>query len=195
LIDTAADPAEEQQADELQIVKRPGPFAPDEEAQVIVLIKRGTARNQIARMTGRDGSTITRIAQRAGLSFDRDHLAPIRAARASDLSLRRLAIAQQMADHLEKLVAELHRPLTIRRINTRTGAVEVLKLPQPDPAAKRDLAIAIGILSDKISNVLTTSAPQEGRAAIINLFESLKLTVAAEDAKPAPQIIDQEPSD
>jgi hypothetical protein len=84
--------------------------------------------------------------------------------------------------------------LTIRRINTRTGASEIVKLPQPDPAMKRDLAIAAGILADKLGHILTVNAPQEGRAAIIGLFESLKLTVAAEDAAAAKyQIIDQGP--
>jgi hypothetical protein len=193
LTDPDADPANEPA--EPQFVKRPGPFAPDEREQVIVLIKRGVARNEIARRTGRDGSTITRVAQVAGLAFDRGRVtAPARAAAASDLSLRRLAIGAKMADHLERLVDELHKPLTIRRINTRTGASEIVKLPQPDPAMKRDLAIAAGILADKLGHILTVNAPQEGRAAIIGLFESLKLTVAAEDAAAAKyQIIDQGP--
>jgi hypothetical protein len=191
LTDPDVEPAE---VAEPHFVKRPGPFAPDERDQVIALIKRGVARNAIARLTGRDGSTITRLAQQAGLAFDRGRVtAPARAAAASDLSLRRLALAAKMADHLDKLIDELHKPLTVRRINTRTGASEVTKLPQPDPAAKRDLAIAIGILSDKIGNVLTTVAPMEGRAAIVALYESLKLAVAAEDDPSAArnQIIDQ----
>jgi hypothetical protein len=87
-----------------------------------------------------------------------------------------------MADHLDKLIDELHTPLTVRRINTRTGELQVIKLTEPDPAAKRDLAISIGILSDKIANVLTVNAPQEGRAAVIALYESLKLAVTDDDA-------------
>lgn len=186
MIETPDEPAEP------QIVKRPGPFAPDEEGHVVVLIQRGVARNAIARLTGRDGSTITRIAKKAGLSFDRAGMtAPARAAQASDLSLRRLAIAAKMADHLERLVDELHKPLTVRRINSRTGAAEAVKLPEPDPAAKRDLAISIGILSDKIGNILTVNAPQEGRAAIIALVEALRLGDPADPRAARNQIIDQ----
>lgn len=188
------DPDDDANSDDIQFDKRPGPLPPDDRERVIALIKRGVARNEIARMTGRDGSTITRLAQQAGLSFDRGRVtAPARAAKASDLALRRLALAHKMADHLDKLIDELHKPQTIHRINTRTGATEVMKRVEPDPASKRDLAIACGILADKISHVLTTNAPQEGRVAVIALFEHMKLTVAVED-DPNParnQVIDQ----
>jgi hypothetical protein len=188
------DPDDRSADDEIQFEKRPGPLSPDDREKVIVLIKRGIPRNEIARQSGRDGSTITRIAQQAGLAFDRARAtAPARAAAASDLALRRLALAHKMADHLDKLIDELHKPLSIRRINTRNGVLEVTKLPEPDPAGKRDLAFAIGVLSDKIGHVLTTNAPQEGRAAIIALYESIKLAVVADDDPHAPrnQVIDQ----
>jgi hypothetical protein len=193
LTDPDADPAESTEPAELQIIKRPGPFASEERDQVIVLIKRGVPRNEIARRTGRDGSTITRVAKLAGLSFERGLVtAPARAARASDLSLRRLALAAKMADQLDRLIDELHKPLTIRRINTRTGKVETMTMSQPDPAAKRDLAIAIGILSDKLGNILTVNAPTEGRAAIIALFEHLRLANPDDDPNAGRnQVIDQ----
>jgi hypothetical protein len=176
---------------ELQIVPRPGPFAPDEEAQVVVLINRGTPRNEIARQTGRDPSTVSRLAKRHGLNFDRSiTTAPARAAAASDLSLRRLAIAVKMADQLERIVDDMGRPLTIARVNSRTGKLEVTKLPRPDAAAQRDMALAAGILFDKVSHTLTVNAPQEGRAAVIALVEILRKT--NDDATAARnQVIDQ----
>jgi hypothetical protein len=178
---------------EPQFVKRQGAFSPGEKALVLALIRSGTPRNELARKTGRNGSTITRLAQAEGLSFDRGRVtAPAREARASDLSLRRLAIAQKMADHLERLIDELHSPLNVRRINTRSGEVQVLKLREPDPAGKRDLAIAAGIISDKLSAILSVVAPQEGRAAVIALVAMLKQANGTEDNEAARnQSIDQ----
>jgi len=167
-----------------------GPYSPDERAIVITWIKSGIARNEIARRTGRGGQTVSRGAKQEGLNFDRtDIMTAPRAAKASDLSLRRLSLAAKAADKLDKLLDDLDGPLTLRRVNTRTGETVLVKLTEPDPAAKRDIAIACGILFDKLGAALKGDENgTDGRAAIINLVERLQVNVARENAM---QIIEE----
>jgi hypothetical protein len=167
-----------------------GPFSAAEREIVVAWIRAGVARNEIARRTGRGGQTVSTVAKQEGLTFVRDVMIPARAAKASDLANRRLILATKAAEKLDKLLDAIDGPLTVYRINSRTGEPVRLKLRQPDPAGKRDLAIAAGIMFDKVAAALKgDDTRSEGRAAIITLIENLRVNVAHDSA---PEVIEGE---
>ena len=166
-----------------------GPYSAEEREIVIAWIKAGVARNEIARRTGRGGQTVSTVAKQEGLSFT-PVVTPRHATQASELHVRRLILAAKAADKLDKLLDAIDSPLTVHRVNTRTGESVRLKLREPDPAGKRDLTIAAGILFDKITATLKgDESGHEGRAAIITLIENLRVNVAHDSA---PKVIEGE---
>jgi predicted transcriptional regulator len=177
---------------EASIVPARGPFSPADREIVVSWIKAGVSRNEIARRTGRGPTTVSNIAKKEGLAFipPEPVVTPRQAGVASELAVRRLVLAVKAADKLNGLLDAIDSPLTIHRVNGRTGQSVRTRLKQPDPAGKRDLAIAAGILFDKITAVLKgDETATEGRAAIITLIENMRVNVAREDA---PKVIEGE---
>jgi hypothetical protein len=177
------DPNDPDDPPDLVFEPAPGPFSPDEVKQVLRWHGQGIGRNEISRRTGRGRSTISRVVKAAGLSFDRDtQMAPVRAQRASDLTLKRLALAHRAADEAEYLFDRLRAPIEIRRINGRTGVTETIRAKRPDAAQVRDFAVALGILLTKVSEALNTSNPEAGRSAIITLVERMRVDYEREQS-------------
>jgi hypothetical protein len=109
-------------------------------------------------------------------------MAPVRAQRTSDLSLKRLALANRAADEAARLFDRLSAPIVTRRINGRTGATETVRASVPDPAQVRDFAVAIGILLSKVSEALNSTSPGDGKAAILTLMETIRVTYEREQS-------------
>ena len=68
------------------MTRRRGPVQPEERARVEGLIRDGVPRNEIARRTGLGAATVSRIADAAGLTFDRSATAEATRARVLDLA-------------------------------------------------------------------------------------------------------------
>jgi hypothetical protein len=185
------DPYDDDPPADIAVQPGTGPFSQEETAQVLRWHGQGVGRNEIARRTGRGRGTISRVVKAAGLSFDRDtQMAPVRAQRASDLTLKRLALAHRAADEAAHLFDRLRAPIVTRRINSRTGATETVRANIPDPAQVRDLSVGIGILMSKVSEALSVNDPDAGRSAILTLVERLNVTYRNDQAT-ADQVIDQ----
>ncbi|SFL04787.1 hypothetical protein [Streptomyces pini] len=75
--------------------------------EVVRLIGQGFGRNEIARMTGVSTATVSRIAQRNGLSFDRTQTEKALKARIADLNLRQAGLAESLADRVAIAIAYL----------------------------------------------------------------------------------------
>jgi hypothetical protein len=121
-------------------------------------------------------------------------MAPVRAQRASDLSIKRLTLAHRAADEAAHILDRFRAPTITRRVNGRTGRTETIREVLPNAAQVRDYGVAFGILFTKVSEALSTSDPSEGKGAIIALFDLMQNQVAAEDEANAArhQIIDQQ---
>jgi hypothetical protein len=65
------------------------------------------------------------------------------------------------------MLNQIDSPIKVRRINTRTGATERLRLSQPDPGEQRDLAGGARSLIDGAvtKTAFTYSVPLTGRGA------------------------------
>ena len=109
-------------------------------------------------------------------------MAPVRAQRASDLTLKRLALAHRAADEAAFIFDRLRAPITTRRINSRSGASEVVRDSVPSPAQLRDFAVALGILMQHVSAALSSSNPEAGRAAILTLMDTIRVTYEREQS-------------
>lgn len=167
--------------EDIEIVPRVGPFSPDERAQVIRWIARGThSRNQIAKLTGRGVATITRIAQAEGLSFNRaDVLGPAHEAASLSLRTRRLELRDKLLEDTHRLREQLWKPTKLVQLNFKTGQFVSIKIKEPQFADKRNIATAIGIFVDKLAVLEQLDAPQENKQAIIALLDNVRIQVSA----------------
>ncbi|WP_167534487.1 hypothetical protein [Streptomyces tendae] len=82
--------------------------------EVVRLIGQGFGRNEIARMTGVAPATVSRIAQRNGLSFDRTQTEKALKARITDLNLRQAGLAESLADRVAIAIAYLDASTSYR---------------------------------------------------------------------------------
>jgi hypothetical protein len=164
------------------IVVRSGSFAPDEYPIVRQMLESASV-GEVARRTGRNKSTVSRLAKAEGWSIDRAaQTLPARQARASDLAVKRLNLAALAAEKLEVILNALTAPRTFRRVNTRTGEIIAIRETSPDPAAIRDLAVAAGILFDKVHVAIGGESPTSSKNAILELVQRIRVNVENEDA-------------
>ncbi len=166
---------------EVEIRPGPGPFSPEERAQVVRWIEEGHSRNEIVRRTGRGNATITRIAQAHGLTFKRsDTMTAALEAGYIDKRAKRLALAEKLLTAAHRLTDQLFAPTQLIQLNNRTGEFVKLRIKEPTPQMKRDLMTSIGIATDKIADLERLDAPQEGKQAIIALVDTLRIQVTRE---------------
>ena len=167
---------------ETGLIVRSGPFAPEEYPAIRQMLESASV-GEVARRTGRNKSTISRLAKAEGWSIDRAaQTLPAREARASDLAVKRLNLAALAAEKLEVIIESLTAPRTFRRVNTRTGEIITVRENSPDPAAIRDLSVAAGILFDKIHTAIGGESPTSSKNAILELVQRIRVNVESEDA-------------
>jgi hypothetical protein len=155
----------------------PGAFSPQELEWVLKLRKdEGLSLRAIGEITGRSFSHIDRVCRKAGL--DSDLAKPKEPApksyNPSPLSddLRKLGEKASRKAHM--LLDQISEPITIRRVNTRTGATERLKLHQPDPSEQRDLAQGASNLIGVVQRAVAANSDNGGRAGIIEFFDRVR---------------------
>lgn len=162
---------------EVEIIPATGPFSPEEEGQVVRWIGQGVNRNEIARRTGRGKATVTRVAQRHGLTFAPSDIAKVARERlASDNRARRVELGRLLLEDAHKMREQLWRPTEYLFAMQKTGEVVREKLREPHPGDKRNLMTAIGIAVTKIAELEALDTPNEGKEAIISLVDQLRVT-------------------
>jgi hypothetical protein len=125
-----------------------GPVTDDERSAIVEAIRKGTARNEIARQFERGVGTISRIALSEGLSFERAaETAAANEARQADLAIRRANLRDRLLDEAERTLAQFREPHVL--IGWHQGVAHEHPIPEPDPKAKQHLALALAILIDK----------------------------------------------
>lgn len=150
--------------------------AQDEEA-VRRLHAAGKTRNQIGREIGRSPSTVSKLADKLGLSFDRGPTAAATAAKTADLAARRVALAERLHDDAERLREQLWAPCTIGQFGGKDNTWAQIDKPRPPFADQRQIMSAVSIAVDKSTKLAPPkddNGATEVGALLTSLFEALR---------------------
>ncbi|WP_060176890.1 antitoxin Xre-like helix-turn-helix domain-containing protein [Streptomyces sp. IMTB 1903] len=128
--------------------------------EVVRLIGQGLGRNEIAKLTGVSTATVSRIAKRNGLTFDRTQTEKALKARISDLNLRQAGLAEALADRVAVAIAFADAATDYREwayawkaINDATQAYRRMKPELTQDDAIEDAKSFLGDLMDGIKLV------------------------------------------
>jgi len=124
------------------------PVTQEDHDRVRELHARGLSRNAIAAAMGRSGRTVSRIAARLGLGFDREQVRAATEAKKADARARRTQLALALLDDVDQLRARLHVPYVVYQFD-REGNLVTGVLDRPPARDQRDLMMAIGAAIDR----------------------------------------------
>ncbi|MFG2059678.1 helix-turn-helix domain-containing protein [Micromonospora sp. NPDC048930] len=131
------------------MANRPRPVTQADHDRVRELHDQGLSRNAIAEELGRSGRTISRIADKLGLDFDRARTRAATEAKKDDARAKRAALAVRLLDDAERLREQLFQPALVYNFGGKENTFEQATIPEPSFRDKRDLMNAIGIAIDK----------------------------------------------
>lgn len=156
-----------------------GPITDEDREAVKRLHAEGRPRNAIAREIGRSGSTVSKIADSLGLTFDRaETTAVATAARSADLASRRVALAEALHDDAERLRVQLWQPHEYFDWGGSNHSFDKHTAPQPTPADKRALMGAVSVAVDK-SLKLVPPRDEQGAADAVSMLDQLAAGIRA----------------
>lgn len=115
------------------------PITDEERHRVRELHAAGLNRNAIAKELGRSGSTISKIAERLGLSFDRTAVKAATEARVADAKARRAQLMNELLDDAERLRSQLFAPTTIHSFGGKDHTYNSRSVDQPLFKDQRDI--------------------------------------------------------
>ncbi len=117
----------------------------EDERKVALDIYEKSGAAEAARQTGIPKPTITSWARRAGLQSDapQNHKAAIEMSQLSRLE-KQERLTDLMVDEAIRTVQDMNSPITV------AGAFSPVKLPKPEPRHRKDLAVTLGVLFDKV---------------------------------------------
>lgn len=153
------------------------PVTAEDEAAVRRLHAEGKSRNDIARAIGRSPSTVSKLAGKLGLSFDREATAAATAAKSADLAARRVALAEALHEDAERLRAQLWAPCVIGQFGGKDNTWAQIQKERPPFADQRQIMGAVSVAVDKS---LKLAPPKDDNGAgevgalLTSLFESLR---------------------
>jgi hypothetical protein len=118
------------------------PLTDDQRQEVIDLLPTGKSCNEIARLTGRGTSTVSRIARDVGHEWAQTNTERAREARSGYCAERRAAIAARLVDEANLLLDQLHQPHTAFNFGGKDNTYEEHELEEPPIEGKRALVSA-----------------------------------------------------
>jgi hypothetical protein len=137
----------------------------------------GLSVREVAARLGVAPSTVTRTAQRMGLSFDRSATERTTAARIADAKARRAQTAVRLLDLANAELDRLARPY---RVHSFVGGQDPKYLehvlPQPDAAARLAIVRTAGTMLDKHVKLLDTGTEDQtehAKSLIGGIYEGL----------------------
>ncbi|MEE4598234.1 helix-turn-helix domain-containing protein [Streptomyces sp. DSM 41524] len=144
----------------------PRPVTEETDEEVRQLHAEGLSRNEIARRLQRSGRTVSVIAQRLGLSFDRAATEEATRARMADLAERRAILAEALQDDAERLTEQMWEPAKIYNFGGKDNTYEDRDVPEPPADAKRALMATAAQAIDRSLKLVPPETDQQGLAAV-----------------------------
>ncbi|MFJ2110614.1 helix-turn-helix domain-containing protein [Streptomyces sp. NPDC087850] len=118
--------------------------------RVAELHAEGKTRNDIAEIMDRSGSTISRIAERLGLSFERaPEVVAATEARKIDLAARRAELAFQLTVDAERLRSQMWEETTVYSFGGKANEYNEHTFDEAPAGEKRALMGAAGMAIDR----------------------------------------------
>lgn len=128
---------------------RPRPVTQADHDRVRELHAKGLSRNAIAEDTGRSGRTISRIADKLGLTFDRERTRAATEAKKEDARSKRAALALRLLDDAERLRQQLWKPAEYVDHGGKEFDEARWTMPEPTFADKAKIMQSVGIAVDR----------------------------------------------
>lgn len=126
------------------------PITAKDRERVRRLHAEGKTRNQIAREIGRSGSTVSKIAEALGLTFERGaEVLAATEARQADLAALRAGLALDLTRDAMRLREQLWQPARVFAFGGKDNEYAEEWHPEPPPADKRALLGAAGMAIDR----------------------------------------------
>lgn len=149
----------------------------DDRKRVRALHAAGLGRNDIARQMGRTGSTVTKIADELGITFDRAAARAATAALRADSRERRAALSLDLIATAERLQGQIFAPTNVFNIGGKDNVYTEHAVPQPPVRDQKDLVQAISTAvnaSLKIDDHDDDAGTEEAKSMIGTLMAGLK---------------------
>jgi hypothetical protein len=102
------------------------PLSDDKRSRVVELVRGGMGRNAVAKEVGISGRTVSIIAAKEGLSFDREASAKATEARKEDAKARRSTLGVAMLGDLEEARLRLAKTETARDFQATAQGMDAL---------------------------------------------------------------------
>lgn len=148
------------------LARRPRPVTDETRASVERLFGQGLGRNDIARELGIAAGTVTKIAQAAGLSFDRKLTALATAARQVDLAADRAELEKMLLVRAREALERMDQPYLLGSFGGKENVWNETLLDEAPVEVQRNLMTIAGIAVQRAAELgrRTTSGEQLGVA-------------------------------
>lgn len=127
----------------------PRPVTQADYEQVRQLHAKKLSRNAIAEQLGRSGKTISKIAEKLGLSFDRERTKAATEAKVADARAKRAALSLALLDDAERLRKQLWEPASYVAHGGKEFDRADWTMDEPTFADKAKIMQSVGVAIDK----------------------------------------------
>ncbi|MFD3520421.1 helix-turn-helix domain-containing protein [Streptomyces sp. NPDC058653] len=165
--------------------RTPRPITNADRDRVAELHSQGKSRNDIAEIMDRSGSTISKIAEKLGLTFERGpEVASATAARQADLETRRQLLATRFIDIAEDSLDRIYRETTVFSFGGKNNDYNDHTFSEAPIADRVKLMTAAAIAVDKslkLAPAETNAGLDAAKSMLGSLGAALSEYVRAED--------------
>lgn len=152
----------------------PTALSDEEREQIAQAIRDGGHRNDVARKFKRSPSTVTKIADDFGLSFDRTQTKIATEAKQADNRLRRARIIDKQMQSAEKLLDQMFSPMLAFNFGGKENTYEEHEIAEPTFQDKRHIAGSVKMLLDSATDLeAVDKQSDDSKGALIALVEAL----------------------
>lgn len=144
----------------------PPPLDPAKRQAILNDIKAGHSRNRIARDHGVSGSTVSKLANTEGLSFDRSQTKNATEAKKADNAALRAATSRRLLEKANEFLDQMDRPHLAFNFGGKDNTYAEKLLDRPPVGDLRNLMTAAAIAIDKHLAVEKHDNSGESHAAV-----------------------------
>ncbi len=130
------------------------PVDDETRADVRARIAAGQPRNKIAREVGIGAATVSKIADDAGLTFDRSRIESATKARQVDLAAGRTRLAEKMLAASESMLDKIDEPYLVYNFGGKDNEYNFRTLDSAPVEVRRSVIVTAGITFDKLTRIV-----------------------------------------